>query len=1086
MNFVHKVATININAMGVQAKKMLLKEFLIKNDIDVALLQEVQFEDFSFMPSHVAFVNISDTNKGTAILVRASLECSDVLMDPGGRVISVVVDGINFVNVYGHSGSEYRAERDELFTDTIAVHFNKTKAHSNLLAGDFNCVLDAKDCKGKMYNFSNGLKSAVELLDLRDVAITLKSAKREYTFYRGDSASRLDRIYVSKSFVGNVCRCTVMPVAFSDHHALVVDYKISAEQRAQIPGSGYWKINDCLLNEPLVQEGFRREYEEMQKRKKYTESFSEWWSYDVKRKVKQYYKRKAFEFNDANRRKKEIWSRKLSDLCEQQLRGENVGNDISVAKSKILEVEVDRLRGYACRFQPVSLLENEKVGLFHVAKVLKRKENPATWALKGENGMITGLGELKSMVSDHYEKLFSESTPCEARCESLDYVEKCFSEITKDNMLRPFTEDELRATIIAAKKKKAPGPDGITYEFYLVHFELLKQDLLRLFNGFLDNTMVPIENFADGVITLIPKNGRAKDLVNFRPISLLNTDYKIFTKLIANRISPNIGEVIEEGQTAVVPGKSCVDNLDIMRTLVIKAQQYKTMKFALLSVDLEKAFDVVNHNRLWEILEKFGLPHPIITVIKRLYADAASRVLVKGSLTKSIRIKRSVRQGCPLSMILFVLYIEPVIRQIYAEIRGILIDNRFIKIKAFADDITIIIRSDEEFDLVLKIIDSYSLSAGIKLNFKKSNYIRFNNCKLGPQQISEGNELKLLGLLVTTSWKEMVNNNFKKLIDNLKHTIHMFSTRRMNLIEKVIVLNNFVLAKLWYISQVVPPNNKHLAEIKMITGDFLWSHHKMFRVQRDQLYLDSSQGGLALIDPETQCQSLCVRNLLFQKEMKIDHPLLKINSSKNMTINSKKMFETAKLIGSMEYIVTNKQIYNYLISEKTIKVKIVEKYPDMQWEVIWENTAVNYLSSQARSVLFEIFNDAYPNRIKMYNHNFANVSNFLCEVCLNPDSNVHRIKSCIKSKVVWEWVTDVIKNKFKLKIKTVDEILYKRVNIKDCKAKSALWLVAEAVAYNMKNYKQSNLFCFKKHIREARWNNKKLFEKHFDKFLNIC
>ena len=236
------------------------------------------------------------------------------------------------------------------------------------------------------------------------------------------------------------------------------------------------------------------------------------------------------------------------------------------------------------------------------------------------------------------------------------YCDKSFGEQAKDKMKCPINEEELLSAISNAKSKKSPGPDGITYEFYAVHFELLRDDLLKLFNGLLDNSISPMENFSNGVITLIPKKGKSKELKDFRPISMLNTDYKLFTKIIANRISGCIEEVIGEGQTAVINGKSCIDNLDVLRTLIFKAQQSKAMKFALLSLDLEKAFDVVNHDRLWETLEKFNLPREIITVIQRLYSNASSQVLVNGSLTSFINIGRSVRQGCPLSMVLFVMF----------------------------------------------------------------------------------------------------------------------------------------------------------------------------------------------------------------------------------------------------------------------------------------------------------------------------------------------------------------------------------------------------------------------------------------------
>lgn len=1086
MNFVRKIATININAIAVHAKKMLLKEFIVKNDIDVAFLQEVHFDDFSFVQSHEALVNIGVTNKGTAILIRKTLKYSNLLMDPGGRIMSVSVDGLNLVNVYGHSGAQYRADRDAMFTDSIVAHFNKPGTVCNFLAGDFNCVLDEKDCKGKMYNFSSGLKTVVEALELQDAAVVSKNSKREFTFFRGDSASRLDRVYVSKSFCSQISHCVTVPVAFSDHHAVVIQYRISSDQRSLITGRGYWKINDYLLNETNIITEFSNEYAKLKNRRKFDESFSEWWSYDVKRKIKQFYKQKAFEFNDANRRKKDVWYTKLKDLCERQKNGENLSVEISVVKSKILEIEVDRLTSYACRLQPTSLLENEKIGLYHVSKINKRKLNPNTLSLKGSDGVITNQAELKNMVFNHYQSVFKESSTVGTDCGALNYVNKSFDAATREKMIEPFSEEELLRTIKSATKKKSPGPDGITYEFYLVHFDLLKEELLRLFNGFLDNSLIPMENFSNGIITLIPKTAKSDELKDFRPISLLNTDYKIFTKLIANRISEVIVEVIDEGQTAVVPGKSCIDNLDIIRTLVIKAQQSKNMKFALLSLDLEKAFDVVDHRRLWGILEKFGLPCQVITVIRRMYSSATSQILVNGYLTSDIKIGRSVRQGCPLSMALFVMYIEPVIRQIYAALRGILIENRFIKIRAFADDLTIIIRNNEEFDLVLQIISEYSLSSGISLNLRKSGFIRFNNCNIGPQMISENHELKILGLTVTNMWKDMIDINFKKLISNIKYTIRLFSSRRLNLVQKVIVLNTFLLSKLWYISQVIPPSNKQVAEIKMITGQFLWSHHKMFRVQRDQLYLDNTQGGLNLIDPETQCQSLFIRNLIYKSERKIDHPLIKMQNLKNVTSNTKKLLNLAQNVKNMDHLKANKEIYNFLLSKKTIEVKIVQKFPNLPWEVIWENTAKNYVSTQARSVLYEVFNDSYPNKVKMFNHNFANVDNYQCDVCGKPDTNNHRIKECTFSSIIWNWITEIVTNKLKQTIDSPEDMLYKVISNRNVKAKSALWLVAEAVLYNMTNYKHADLFCFKKQIREKRWNNRKLFEKHFDKFLNIC
>lgn len=158
MNYIRKVASININALEIASKKHLLKDFVIASDLDIVFIQEVHFENFSFLPQYVAYINISEFNKGTAILVRKSLGPTVPLFDPTGRITSVEVGDVNFINIYGHSGSQYRAERDDLFRNRIAVHFNKTTAKNHVLGGDFNCVVDERDTKNRAYNICHGLR----------------------------------------------------------------------------------------------------------------------------------------------------------------------------------------------------------------------------------------------------------------------------------------------------------------------------------------------------------------------------------------------------------------------------------------------------------------------------------------------------------------------------------------------------------------------------------------------------------------------------------------------------------------------------------------------------------------------------------------------------------------------------------------------------------------------------------------------------------------------------------------------------------------------------------------------------------------
>lgn len=164
-------------------------------------MQEVAFKNFSFLPSHTALVNISNDGKGTGILVRTNIEYSNVIMHTNGRIISCVIDGVNFINVYAHSGSKYKKERELLFADEILIHLGEFR--ENIVLGDFNCIIDKMDSSGSVKNICNGLKSLVSELDLVDIQLK-KSSVRHFTFVRGESKSRIDRVYSPQTFIEQV------------------------------------------------------------------------------------------------------------------------------------------------------------------------------------------------------------------------------------------------------------------------------------------------------------------------------------------------------------------------------------------------------------------------------------------------------------------------------------------------------------------------------------------------------------------------------------------------------------------------------------------------------------------------------------------------------------------------------------------------------------------------------------------------------------------------------------------------------------------------------------------------------------------
>ena len=143
---------------------------------------------------------------------------------------------------------------------------------------------------------------------------------------------------------------------------------------------------------------------------------------------------------------------------------------------------------------------------------------------------------------------------------------------------------------------------------------------------------------------------------NYRPITLLNTDLKLITKILALRLAKVLKNIIHESQKCV-PGRKITDKIHLAQDLIDAILQ-GNLEAAYIFLDQEKAFDRISHSFLIKTLKKFNFGENFIKWIQILYTDVSSRVKVNGFLTDKISIKRGLRQGCPLSALLYVLCSE--------------------------------------------------------------------------------------------------------------------------------------------------------------------------------------------------------------------------------------------------------------------------------------------------------------------------------------------------------------------------------------------------------------------------------------------
>lgn len=217
----------------------------------------------------------------------------------------------------------------------------------------------------------------------------------------------------------------------------------------------------------------------------------------------------------------------------------------------------------------------------------------------------------------------------------------------------PFTSEELDGTVQIMKKLKCPGPDGAPVEFFQTMWATVGPLILCVLNQGLNNEEFGAA-FTHGLIVLLPKKLDQQLLTNKCPITLLNVVYKIGAKVMHRRITPILQRIISPQQFAFLPGRNIHHSLVLMGEMLHQASIFGE-EHMLLKMDVVKAFDKLKWPFLMALLEKAGFIGRLTKFVNASFAHASSSILLNGCPTQSIRLRRSVRQGFPLSPLLFIL-----------------------------------------------------------------------------------------------------------------------------------------------------------------------------------------------------------------------------------------------------------------------------------------------------------------------------------------------------------------------------------------------------------------------------------------------
>ncbi|XP_043480334.1 uncharacterized protein LOC122510015 [Leptopilina heterotoma] len=409
--------------------------------------------------------------------------------------------------------------------------------------------------------------------------------------------------------------------------------------------------------------------------------------------------------------------------------------DCKEVKKKVTQtLKLYKDSSFSPLFKPIYLSEKKNYKLF-----IKEKERNYYLAKIETVNKCKNPSQFWKAIGTYRRREFSQS--CIDDQAWLLYLKKCHpisasflgaSFLVNTNPLLddPITENELINCLTKCKNGKAPGIDGINYDF----FKNLPQNwilyLVQFFNKILNTEVVPKEWGRLSTIMFF-KKGDPKDPDNYRPITLINCLAKIFTQILGNRLRDWSVEhdLIPESQAGFREGRGCIDNIFSLYAIIrIHLNTPKSVVYAVF-IDFKGAFPSISHKLLWNKLSALGLSSKFINIMINFYSQAYTCIKTKHDFTDSVKVTQGVLQGEVLSPMLFLLFISDMEKFFVMHgCKGLSI-NEFteILILGYADDYVLLSDSPVELAKKLKVLKTYCESNGLCVNTSKTKIVIFTN-----------------------------------------------------------------------------------------------------------------------------------------------------------------------------------------------------------------------------------------------------------------------------------------------------------------------------------------------------------------------
>jgi len=817
----------------------------------------------------------SPNSCGVAILFKKGVDCTVLskIEDPAGRYLILKVEfkdkSYVLINLYAPN------------KDTDIVNFlnnlrlilqneNLDDEENIIIGGDFNCPLNpALDKKGGILLPRKSVVASIDCLcdeiDLVDIWRLKNPVSKSFTWSQNSPMifCRLDYWLISNNLQDSVTATNIFPAIKTDHAAISLEFSTSEDH---IKGPGYWKMNCSLLDD----DNYLREVTEKvpiwlaEGRSDLTDhrSIWDWIKYNIRAHAVQFSKYKAMQRKEEEKILQDQFNN-AKQTYESDPTDEN-RNGFNLAKEKMELFYEGKLQGIIIRARARWCEHGEKSTKYFLNLEKRNHVKKHVRKLKINGSFTTDPFKILSEQKRFYQDLYTSKNMSTGNTHA--------TEVFLNNLNIPrltdeqtfscegqITEEECVKALQSFQCNKAPGNDGIPVEFYNKFWAIVSEPFINCVNECFNKGEMS-HSQKQAVITLIEKKGKDRSLLeNWRPISLVNVDAKIISKVLATRIKNVLPSIVHHNQTGFVKDRYIGETVRSIFDLMDFSLK-ENIPGLMIFIDFHKAFDSLEWNFLFSCLEAFRFGPDFIRWVKTLYNNIQSCIINNGITTDYFALERGVRQGDPLSPYLFVVVVETLaiaIRQ-NTEINGIKIGEEETKLLQYADDTTAVLSDIHSARVLFNLLDQYKNFSGLVINSSKTEGMwigssRGNNSK--PLGIKWPDEpIKALGVYYSYDIKLLQEKNFIERLDSVKKLINVWSLRGLSIYGKVTIIKSLIIPKFVYIFSLLPAPKEIVKELNQMIFKFLWKGTD--KVTRLSTINEYENGGLRMIDLESMIKSL--------------------------------------------------------------------------------------------------------------------------------------------------------------------------------------------------------------------------------------